>query len=129
MYNTQITINYTNNEEYRKDLRNIFQMKNQTLDETIDPETADEQDYDNANASIMLDYIYSITKEDSLFKELYEYGAGTMLSLNLEIGLAVLFSYDYFILFHQCLQQIIDNPLYWNNTNSAFIALKQKLTK
>ena len=70
MYNTQITINYTNNEEYRKDLRNIFQMKNQTLDETIDPETADEQDYDNANASIMLDYIYSITKEDSLFKEL-----------------------------------------------------------
>ena len=129
MYNSKIAVNYTNNEEYRKCLRNMFQMKNQSLDETLDPETADEQDYDDDNASVMLDYVFSITQYDTLFKELYVYGAGTMLSLDQDIGLAVLFSYDYFILFHPCLQQIINNPQSWNSSNPAFIALKQKLTK
>lgn len=133
MYNTQSEITYTNNEEYRNCLRQLFEMNAQSLDETLDktsdPETYDEQDYDNTSASTMLDYIYAITKADSLFQELYGYGAGTMFSTDPEIGLTVLFSYDYFILFHQCLQQFIDNPILWNSTNCAFVALRLKITR
>ena len=51
--------------------------------------------------------------------------AGTMLSLNLEIGLAVLFSYDYFILFHQCLQQIIDNNISFSDRDALISALEE----
>ena len=130
MYNTELSVIYTTNLEYRKCMRIMFLMKQQNLDDLeLDDETLDEQDYDNDNASKMLDYIYSITKSNQVFKELYEYAAATMLSQDFEIGLAVLFSYDYFILFHPCLCTFILDSSKWTDTNQSFIALKTRLTK
>ena len=130
MYNTNLPVIYTTNLEYRNCMRKLFQMEQQTLDDLeLDEETLDEQDYDNDNASKMLDYIYSITKSNPKFKELYEYAAATMLSQDFEIGLAVLFSYDYFILFHPCLCTFILDSSKWFNTDESFIALKTRLTK
>jgi hypothetical protein len=130
MYNTDLSVIYNTNLEYRNCMRKMFQMEQQNLDDLeLDEETLDEQDYDNANASKTLDYIYSITKSNALFKELYEYAAATMLSQNFEIGLAVLFSYDYFILFHPCLCTFILDSSKWTDTDESFIALKTRLTK
>ena len=134
MYNTTLIVNYQNNKEYRACIRNLFKMETQIYNETLyeeplDEETLDEQNYDNNKTTDMLDYIYSITKENSYFKELYGYGAGTMFSTNLEIGLVVLFSYDYFVLFHPCICSFIENPALFNESNIYFIQLKTKITK
>lgn len=129
MYNTTLIVNYQNNKEYRACIRNLFKMETQIQDETLDEETLDEQNYDNNKTTDMLDYIFSITKKHTYFKELYGYGAGTMLSTNLEIGLVVLFSYDYFILFHPCICSFIENPALFNESNIYFMQLKTKITK
>ena len=101
---------YKNNQEYRKCIREIFRMKESVSTFDIDDETKDEQNYDDMSTSKVLDYIYSITKKNACFQELYGYAAATMFSTDPEIGLAVLFSYDYFILFHPLICSII-HPL------------------
>ena len=108
---------YKNNQEYRKCIREIFRMKESVSTLDIDDETKDEQNYDDMSTSKVLDYIYSITKKNVCFQELYGYAAATMFSTDPEIGLAVLFSYDYFLLFHPLLCSIfhplqITGPIY-----------------
>jgi hypothetical protein len=110
-------VQYKNNQEYRNCIREIFRMQEfiSTLD--IDDETKDEQNYDDRSTSKVLDYIYSITKKNACFQELYGYAAATMFSTDPEIGLAVLFSYDYFLLFHPLLCSVfhplqITGPIY-----------------
>ena len=46
-YNTDFIVHYTNNTEYRKQFRALFNMIAQNQDDDIDEETLDEQNYDN----------------------------------------------------------------------------------
>jgi hypothetical protein len=70
-------------------------------------ETMDELDYDEESASKSLNSIYEKTKEITEFQHLYDLAAACMFSTDREIGLAVLFSYDYFHLFINVLQNVL----------------------
>jgi hypothetical protein len=99
---------YTNDQEYREMVRQVCSMKQHqivTLDQIqIDEVTHDEWDYDNDAMSQWLNTVYDLTGNDPLFQELYRIAAGTMLSEDLQIGLAIMISYDYFQDFYHCLQ-------------------------
>uniref|UniRef100_A0A6C0HTC7 Uncharacterized protein n=1 Tax=viral metagenome TaxID=1070528 RepID=A0A6C0HTC7_9ZZZZ len=99
---------YTNDQEYREMVRQVCSMKQHqivTLDQIqIDEVTHDEWDYDNDAMSQWLNTVYDLTGKDPLFQELYRIAAGTMLSEDLQIGLAIMISYDYFQDFYHCLQ-------------------------
>ena len=101
---------YTNDKEYREFIRKICSMKSNqlaTLEQNdIDDITHDEWNYDADAMKIWLDHIYEITNNDQIFIRLYLTAAGTMLSEDAQIGLAVLISYDYFYDFYQNLSKI-----------------------
>jgi len=93
----------------------------------LDNETADELDYDGDSASIAMDHIYNNTRENVFFQELYRDGAATMFSSDTKIGLAVLFSYDYFHLFYPLLVDFNMNPSLVSDINEHYIKLKNKI--
>ena len=126
-YNTDFIVHYTNNTEYRKQFRALFNMIAQNQDDDIDEETLDEQNYDNKQSTIILDHIYSITKDNTYFIQMYADAAALMMSADPEIGLAVLFSYDYFATFHQCLCDFIKTPMNMNDKNPFYISVKNKI--
>tara|TARA_B110000967_G_scaffold193101_1_gene220311 strand:+ start:574 stop:912 length:339 start_codon:yes stop_codon:yes gene_type:complete len=99
---------------------NICQIKIneiQSLDNNIDKETIDENDYDSASVTHFLDFIYSNTKDDKTFKQLYYKAANLMLSEDLETGLTILLSYDYLFHFHLCLVDFFTNKNKFNENN------------
>ena len=133
-------IQYNNDFEYRAWLRKLFCMRFSDEDEEnaskllsdedddIDIITRDELDY-NEQASIdALDYVYVKTNDNTLFQELYSLAASKMLSLDRNIGLSVLYSYDYMALFHCCLCCYIEKPDEFDETNEWFTCLRKKLT-
>ena len=129
IYNTAQIVNYTNNEEYRISFRDIFKMKAQIHDMLdMDKETQDEFNYDTCKATMILDYVYLITHKNLWFKVLYNYSASIMLSNDPEIGLTILFSYDYFYLFHQCVCDFIQDPNSINELNQNYIKILETLT-
>ena len=129
---------YTTNTEYRECLRALFNMNPKICDakvantekhneELIDDETADEMRYDNEAVGKIMDFIYEKTKNHPLFQELYQKGAEKMISTNPEIGLCILFSYDYLLLFRNCLDVFFKNPNEFHAETTEFIELLQKL--
>ena len=66
--------------------------------------------------SAAMDEIYEKTKHLEQFQSLYISAAALMFSTDPNIGLAVLFSYDYFSLFHTCIQAFYANKLEQMNT-------------
>lgn len=102
-------------------------MKEQEKDENIDSITNDENNYDEETMARSMDFIYEKTKHHLLFQTLYQHGAARMFSLNNEIGLAVLCSYDYFHLFHLCLRDFVQEYQI-TETNINYQKLLQKLT-
>ena len=50
-----------------------------------------------------------------------------MLSQDREIGLAVLYSYDYMLLFHNCFVEYYKNPSEYDEKKDSFIQLSKKL--
>lgn len=102
-------IQYTNNREYRHAVRTLVSMAPRVAlpeeegEGDLDEVTQDELDYEEEAASAFLDAIYRHTRNHPTFLELYTLSAGVMLSEDAEIGLAVMFSYDYLGLFHACL--------------------------
>ena len=129
MYNSKIQIQYTNNQEYRQQLRVLFNMKNQSqdLDLGIDAETLDENDFDTDAASNMMDYVFDMTENEPVFQELYDYAAALMFSQDREIGIAVLFSYDYLAYFHPCICDFTNNNQSITSANENVAALKRKI--
>jgi hypothetical protein len=93
----------------------------------IDEITRDEQDYDESAASKTMDFVYEKTCEHVLFQELYDIAASKMISMDRSIGLAVLFSYDYMALFHQCLCCYFNKPEEFTETHDSYVSLKKKL--
>jgi len=127
-YNFDMEVVYHDNLSYRNMLRKLFYMKihyNPAFDE-IDEETRDELTYDDDSISAGMDKLYYFTKDDELFNELYDLAAGRMLSTDKYIGQAVLLSYDYLFLFHQCLGSFVKGV--FNKDNEYYNKLKEKLT-
>ena len=127
-YHFEMEVQYHDNVSYRNMLRKLFYMKihyNPALDD-IDEETRDELTYDEDAISAGMDKLYDFTKDNELFNELYELAAGRMLSTDKYIGQAVLLSYDYLFLFHQCLGSFVKGV--FDKENEYYKKLKEKLT-
>ena len=121
MYNFDINVEYYENNSYRQCLRQVMNMDvsqitfEQYKDE-LDDETKDELLIDEKQMSDAMDEIYEKTKNVESFQSLYNSAAALMFSTDPNIGLAVLFSYDYFSLFHTCIQAFHANKLEQMNT-------------
>ena len=97
MYDHSIEIAYSDDDEYRTCMRRVFGMN------VEDDGDNDDFIYDDKTVSAGLDHIFEKTKDVIEFRDLYLVGAAKMLSTELEIGMAIAFSYEYFDLFHVCL--------------------------
>ena len=131
-----LELQYTNNKEYRKCVRKLFkidstkyneELKEILNDPDLDDETRDELEYDEEVALSAMDWIFDKTHINPLFQKLYKNAAGKMLSSNIDIGLAVLMCYDYLVVFHNCLKEFLKNPLGFNESNPAYLAVLEKL--
>ena len=95
-------------------------------DPTIDPISRDENLYDEEAVTKTMNILYDKTKDSTAFKVLYELAAGRMFSIDPEIGLCILMSYDYFrdfyTVYHEFLE--IGEEI---KTRSAYIVLQNKL--
>jgi len=131
-YNPQ----YENNFQYRQCLRDVFSMdvlinppKWDQMDPDLDEETKDELVYEGGAISLGMDYIYNATKENTALNQLYLDAAALMLSQNHDIGLSILFAYDYFADFHNCLRVFFENPSGFSETTPEFQKMKKKLVR
>jgi len=106
-YNMNQTVSYSDDFGYRQSIRDVFGMNcdfnPDSVDGDCDAVTKDELMYEADAMSKGLDDIYERTKDVPEFQEIYSICAGIMLSVDPNIGLAVVFSYDYFDKFHPCL--------------------------
>jgi hypothetical protein len=80
------------------------------VEETLDEETLDEFTYDQDAMTRFLDHVYAVTKHNLWFQTLYINAAALMFSVDLEIGLAVLCSYDYLADFYACFTRFESDP-------------------
>jgi hypothetical protein len=96
--------------------------------EQLDEETEDEISYDEEAATKKMDEIYSKTKDNDLFMNIYKTAALRMFSEDPEIGLAVLFSYDYLPLFYLCLVEYFKSLGTLNNANTNYSNLLKKIS-
>jgi hypothetical protein len=111
-YPITLDITYENDEEYRVCLCQLLKM---TDDFSLNFE--------------YIDFIYLQTEKVQLFAELYEIAAGTMITTDKTIGLAVLFSYTYLANFHKCLVDYFKEPNSNLAVNDNFITLFQMIKK
>ena len=113
IYPIDKSVEYTNDREYRQSLRNLFNFNNINNiggdNDTIDDITRDELNYDEKTMNIWIKWISQETKTCYELQELYKLASATMISLDGEIGLAILFSYDYFKDFHIVLCNYFQN--------------------
>jgi hypothetical protein len=117
-------IHYSNNKEYRQQIRYFFDIcknaRSYYVDisfsdsssdsaEAEDDETRDELHYDSSVVETGMKELFNITNNHPQFKELYLYAAGRMFSTDLTIGQAVICSYDTFRLYYTCIWHLIHN--------------------
>ena len=131
-------INYTNNKEYRQQIRNIFDisvlarsfyadledLKNDLKEENEDEETTDELNYDSSLVDKGLEEWFLFSTKQTEFKDLYLYAAGRMFSTDLRIGQAVICAYDTFYLYYTCIWH-----LYNGSTNITNLEEYKQLRK
>lgn len=103
---------YSTNKEYRDTIRKVFRFNktkkstyanleiNHIYENEFDAETIDELSFDTEQMERGMQTLYEITKEQTLFQELYILAAGRMFSTDPKIGQAVLCSFDYFSDYH-----------------------------
>lgn len=131
-----ITLDYTNTAEYRRCLRSIFDMDAENFilnknaySEPLDDETADELSYDETAAEKFMDYVYEKTKDHPLFQATYDIAAGFMFSMDRNIGLTILFSYDYLREFYACFMTYAMSPSGFTAETPCYVALVRRLGK
>jgi hypothetical protein len=127
---------YSTNEEYRDVLRKIVNMKKGKIEEfccvrengatmcdfdQIDKETADEMHFDSDATKKYLDFVYFHTKDHFDFQELYEMASAKMISTDNEIGLSVLFSFDYLRAFYPVFCDYMHNKDGFGDKNLNYI--------
>jgi hypothetical protein len=119
MYNSEITIEYSDDDEYRKAFLRAFclPLKNEEdILKAFEGETG-------------IDTIYEKTRDHSLFRALYEKSASTCLFSNdLETGCVVLFSYTFFDVFHSLLCDFLNTGIV-EETNIHYKKLLEKLSQ
>lgn len=126
-YAFDTSIHYSNDFEFRESLRKVFNMKRKTECKDIDSISNDENNYDSNAVFDSMNYIYYITKNEPLFIGLYEKAAAKMFSTDKNIGLSILYSYDYFKLFHLCLQDFTNSDIVFNSNNIHYQNLNNQL--
>jgi hypothetical protein len=89
-------------------------------DPTVSEETIDEFNYDVEATAKYLDRVYKETKSNKEYQRLYTAAAALMFSENLEIGLAVLMSYDYLAHFHSSYSLFMKNKTEWSSESDEF---------
>lgn len=121
-YPIDIQIKYSNDDEYRECLIQVFHY-----DDTND-------DSDDNYSSKLLDLIFEKTSVH--LREIYELSSAVMMMEDLDIGLAILFSYDYFSLFHLCLcdyfainQENQEEQIQFSKKNQYYLQLVDKFRK
>lgn len=119
--------NYGDDSSYRQCLRKMFIMNEFMPNTDIDDITNDENNYDEESMSKAMDIIYEKTRNHKLFQCLYQHGASKMFSMDQEIGLAVLCSYDYFHLFHMCLRDFFQDTKAFHEESESYASLRKKL--
>lgn len=131
LYPIQLSGIYNDDVGYRAFIRKLCSMEHKcpwdsnTLHE-IDEVSLDEYDYDDNAMTELLDNVFSQTHSIPVFNKLYTLAAATMMSEDTSIGVAVLFSYSFASIFHNC----IVNYITTNSTNySGFAELLQILSK
>ena len=81
-YPTELTLNYSNDFEYRKSLRQLFQMNSTTypdiINADIDPVSRDELEYDEQSTTRAMNFVIEQTRSNPLFYALYEQAATFM---------------------------------------------------
>lgn len=113
-YNIRVNVYYENDDEYRDCLKSVFN-------------TDDTKNKGSFFISRGIDTVYEKTKNNPTFIKLYEKAANTVFCSNANIGLTILFSYDYFKFFHMCLVEYFHNTEYFNENNGKFKLLFEKL--
>jgi len=107
---------YSNNNEYRQIIRDIFLMDPSIItpysdlsvneieiSTEIDEESIDEMQYDMKKMDMYLTELYELTNQVPEFLQLYKRAAVQMLSEDPLIGQVVLCSYNYFNLYFACI--------------------------
>jgi hypothetical protein len=127
-YPRSLQVHYTNDQQYRECLRVVSGAESLGIvphgTEGVDEVTRDEWDFDADAMTDLLDTVYDATSKVPAFQSLYLRAAAKMMSDDPEIGLAVLFSYDYFSLFHACVCELLNG----GSQSMAMTVLEQKLT-
>ena len=131
-YNPQ----YDNNFQYRQCLRDVFSMdvtknppKWDQMDPDLDDETKDELVYEGGAVLQGMNYICNETKNSGALQQLYLDAAALMFSTDPEIGLSILFAYDYFIDFHNCLRVFFQNPSGFSETTLEFQKIRNRIVR
>ena len=116
---------YQTNADYRQSIRDFCKMNYQdpNKDLDIDDETRDEQLFDFLASKNTMDFIFEKTKDHPLWQDLYEKSAAKFISSDLEIGLSILFCYDYFWHFKICWYSFIENPVEFDKNNEFYKSL------
>jgi hypothetical protein len=70
-----------------------------------------------------MEVLYEETKDDPLFRNLYDLAAARMFSVDRKIGQSVLFSYDYLYLFHSLLYLRFFEPEQCNENHELVVYL------
>jgi hypothetical protein len=124
---------YNTNEEYRQKLREMFYMDCSKIKESIssveeiDDVSLDELMYDETKINNEMEKMYELTKDHKLFQNLYDLAASKMFSIDRTIGQCILFSYDYWYLFHKCLYVYFWTVDLFNETNPVYLDLLEKI--
>jgi len=95
--------------------------------DTLDEETVDEMLYDEQNASLFLDRVSAATIQHPLFHIVYDLAAAKMISVDREIGIAVLMSYDYLAYFYPCLVEFTHSPETFTETSTTYQLLLRSI--
>ena len=123
-----LSVRYTSNKEYRQAIRDFCHMNTIALEfETdVDDETYDELQFDMDSMKQSMDIIFEMTKDNKYWTILYEKAAAKFFSTHNEIGLSVLFSYDYFSKFVDCWNWFLEGKEFNENTD-CYITLLNAL--
>lgn len=132
-YPVTLSVSYTNDKEYRQCIREIFAMVsmagNVPNPHSLDEVTLDENDFDQETTRLFLEYVYEKTIHNRDLKELYKTAAALMICEDPSIGLAVLFSYDYFTMFHRVLCDFFSGTVLVNQENEHVKSLQKKMSR
>lgn len=120
---------YSNTTEYRDIFRKITHQSTIPPENKfdVDIETLDEQHYDENAVTQFLDTVYKNTNTSSLFQTLYDLAASQMISVDREIGLAVLLSYDYLHVFYPVYCEFVQDPNTFSETSALYMKIRKML--